>query len=133
MKKSRTVVKRISLDTARALLKDIRTMSLEKTGARHGILNYETIPRLITRTFEREGKKVPRLPQRAASKGRPEPTVVVNGKGTIVLTKKIVVAFGLGQGRKLTARRHGKKIILDIVPPARRRKAKAGTRGRRSK
>lgn len=134
MRKKRTVVKRISLDTARTLLRDIRTLSLEKTGARHGIKNYETIPRLISRTFEREGRRVPRLVQQGPAGISAGPTVAVNRKGTIVLPKEIVTSFGLGTGRKLSARRHGTKIVLDIVSRPRGRKAKAKTaNGRRRK
>lgn len=134
MRKKRTVVKRISLDTARTLLRDIRTMSLEKTGSRHGIKNHETIPRLIGRTFEREGRKVPRLVQKGARDGNAAPTVTVNLKGTIVLPKEIVASFGLGTGRKLSARRHGTKIVLDIVSRPRGRKAKTkAANGRRRK
>ena len=133
MRKKKNVVRRISLDTARALLADIRTMSLEKVGTRHGIRNHETIPRLISRTFEREGKRVPKVLQKKAAAGRPAPAVAVNKKGTIVLPKEIVSGFGLKTGQGLGVRKHGAKIVLDIVPVTRKRAGKkAGKkRGRR--
>jgi AbrB family looped-hinge helix DNA binding protein len=124
MRKKKNVVRRISLDTARALLADIRTMSLEKAGNRHGIRNHETIPRLISRTFEREGKKVPKILQKKAAAGRSAQTVTVNKKGTIVLPKEIVSAFGLKTGQTLSTRKHGAKIVLDIAPRPRKMAAK---------
>jgi len=110
-----STVRRISVETARKILGDLRVGDLEKAGKRHGIKNYQTIPLLIRRAYEREGLSVPRLPKRLAVGGGRNETVRVNRKGTIVIPRDIVVGLlGLKTGQRFTARRWGRKIVLTV-------------------
>ncbi len=121
-RKSR-VVRIISEATADRLMADLGKMPLEKVGRKHGIQNAGTIPLLVSRAYERAGRRVPASLRRM--KGQPgQDTVVTVGKrGTIILPKEAVVdGFGYKKGRKFIARRHGKKIILTAVGRTGRRK-----------
>lgn len=124
MAKKRNVVRIISESTARALMKDLKTMSLEEAGRRHGIRNVETIPRLIERAYVRAGRKVPKSVTRLGGESGGESVVKVGGKGTIIIPKKAVIdSFGFQKGSRFTVHQRGKKIYLTAAGPGQRRKA----------
>lgn len=124
MAKKGSVVRIISEATADTLMGDLVKMPLEKVGRKHGIRNASTIPRLVTRAYERAGRKIPAALRRLKGDSTSGTVVKVGKRGTIIIPKEAVVdSFGYRKGRRFSARRHGKKIILTAMGRTGRRKA----------
>ena len=116
MAKKSSVVRIISEATADKLMADLRKMPLEKVGRKHGIRNSGTIPLLVSRAYERAGRRVPAALKRMKGSSGQGAVVTVGKRGTIILPKEAVVdSFGYRKGSRFSARRHGKKIILTAI------------------
>ena len=116
MPKKRSVVRIISEERAVEILKDLRSMSLEEAGRKHGIRNVGTIPTLINSAYVRGGRKIPAALKKLPGAPAADRVISVGGKGTLIVPKEAVIdAFGFKKGRKFSVRKHGRKIILTAL------------------
>ena len=91
MPKKRSVVRIISEERAVEILKDLRSISLEKAGRKHVIRNVATIPTLIRSAYVRAGRKIPAALKKLQGAPAADRVVSVGGKGTLIVPKEALV------------------------------------------